>query len=524
MIGSATDKRWSSTFAVPVLTCLLGAWLISPRFEIGGPSLIDDWASMQRAPAAFKAVAQLRYIGGSPPGVDNPARYRPGFTAIWNSLEWHTFGAPTTLTAPNAWNILRLSGFVMALAALAMALSHVAAPRGPPPRSLSLAVLSGMAPALVLATPGIPVDFARFGPQEPLLVAGMAGGALLIALAVARSASGLPARGAAVALPAIAGYALWLLGVYSKEVSVAAVALVPFALMEARRSGREDGLAKSPWRLPQVRLAAALMTLPLVHVAAVSIRIANRGTTAYGTKPASSPQAFWSAFESQWTHMSQALGTPMWNLLAMALPLLVLASWFVRRRFPWLAAGVTAVGFVVLLYQGLSGVDLVSRYYIPALALFAVAAVVLATDLPPFGRWLLAVLAVGYVALNASPARDRVVAWVAGEQADQRLVAAVSPLQPSRCRVYAGPLDLERAVALPVVAGLREPSGPCRLGATTVLVQLSPAHRVQGFPAPGCRAPGWRLVNQGSTFAVFSCRQLTRRVSAQLESSDMRVR
>lgn len=516
-------RRPPVTVVVAALTVLLAVWLVSPRFAISGPSLIDDWASQQRAPAALKALAQLRYVGGSPPEADSGARYRPAFTAIWNSLQWHTFDAPAGMVGPNVWNLVRLAGFVAAVAALALVLGMLAAPIGERRASLPAAILAALAPATVLATPALPVDFARFGPQEPLLVAGMVGGALLIGLAVARSLAGRGARSLEVVLPGVLGYALWLLGVYSKEAAVAAVALAPFAWVALELRWRETQPDAPPlWRHPQPRVAAVLMALPVLHVAAVSIRIAARGSTAYGTQPATSPRGLWAAFKGQWEPMSGVLGSPVWKLLATALPIAVLVTWLARRRFPWLAAGLTTAGFALMLYQGLSGVALVSRYYIPALSLFAVAAVVLVAHAPVLLRWALVAAAVAFVTVNAAPARERVAGWSAAEQTDQRLVAAVRSLRPRRCRVYAGGLDVERATALPVVAVLREPPGPCRTPAV-LLVQAPPARHVQGFPASGCRGAGWRTVRTAPTFGVFSCSRPAEGLRARLEDSGMRL-
>src|SRR5437867_3381728 len=91
---------------------MLAVWIISPRFGIWGPSVVDDWSALDNAPGALHHLLHLAY---DPAKVNDPYRYRPGYTAVWNSLLWHTLGAPKGLTGPNLWNLLKLVLFVGAL-------------------------------------------------------------------------------------------------------------------------------------------------------------------------------------------------------------------------------------------------------------------------------------------------------------------------------------------------------------------------------------------------------------------------
>ena len=251
---------------------LLAVWMISPRFEIDTPSLVDDWSTISESPRRLEALARL----------ENPdeGRFVPSLV-VWNYLQWHTFDAPTGLVGPNAWGILRVLILVGGLCLL----TAVALParRGGWNAALDAALVAIPAFA-VFTVPKFARDVARFGPQEPLLVGGLAlGGALLVLAFRALLVPGpLRASWRVVAL-AVAGSAFWLLGAYHKETSVCAIPLIAGFVLAGRSRLGSWGSLETP-RKVALGVLAAVVALPLLHVAIATARISARGDLIYGAE------------------------------------------------------------------------------------------------------------------------------------------------------------------------------------------------------------------------------------------------
>jgi hypothetical protein len=329
----------------------MGLWLVSPRFDISAPSLIDDWSSIDNAPAALDSLLDLSY---DPAAVHDPNRYRPGFTAAWNSLQWHTLGAPGSLTGPNAWNLLRLALFLGGLSLLTTFCLRVCLAHRPSP--IQLGLWSAAPAVLILATPATGIDFARLGPVEPVLIGSMlCGGALLIlamrSLVARRHQSNKPTVPLGALLAGGVGYALWLLGVYQKEVSVCFLVFLPFLYVVLERRWQEEGVIdRRLYRYRGFQAIGALMVLPLLHMALEIKRLAGHGTTIYGASVPSGlggwPTRLRESAEMQWDHMG-LLGTPLWRVLIVAVPFLLLATALKRREVPWLVIGLVVLAAAV---------------------------------------------------------------------------------------------------------------------------------------------------------------------------------
>ena len=257
--------RYLAVLAAIVVVGAYAIWLISPRFEIDLPSLVDDWASLSRSSDQVAALLRL----------ENPEeqRFVPALF-VWNYLQWHTFDAPAGLVGPNAWGILRTLILVAGLSLL----TAVVLPRRRGGWNAVLDAALVAIPAFAVVTvPKFARDIARFGPQEPLLIGGMALGGALLILAFRRLLSTPAVSRWTTAAVALAGSVFWLLGTYHKETSVAALPLVlGFAL-----AGREQVRAAWP-RLERPRRVAAaalagVVALPLLHVAAATALISARG-------------------------------------------------------------------------------------------------------------------------------------------------------------------------------------------------------------------------------------------------------
>jgi hypothetical protein len=430
--------------------------IVWPRFAIDGPSFIDDWWAISKAPGELRDVAQLL----------NPdaQRFRPGWT-LWEYLQWHTLGAPGHLLGPNLWGIARLLLFTAGLATFTAVLIRR---RDPTCAGFVLGTLVALPPLVVLTTPDVAVGFARFGPQEPLLLGGMALGGSLLYLGLEELLRGRRRRLAAVLL--LLGYALWLLGVYQKETSLCVLVLAPFLLLGARGTWlaalrRADRAARR-----NVLALAVVVMLPLAHVAVEVVRIVHRGDLVYGAKL--KPSGVSEAWHSL-TGMSDVVGSHIgWVLLAAAL--LGLGVSVRRRRPDWLLIGLLLTALVSLAWSAQTG-ERESRYYMPLLALLAVGVSLTLIQVQPLVRWLSLVALVVYAGVSAVDAHHRVDDWAGREQAGASFVGSVADLVATRCPVVQTGLEVERTVALPVLVDLRRRSpGSCD-GRTAYLVAGSGA-------------------------------------------------
>lgn len=496
---------------------LLALLLLAPRFSIPGPSLVDDWNAVEKAARGFDALVRLEYLTGSPVGTDaGPVRYRPSYPAVWNPLQWETFGGERNLTGANVWNGLRLALLVIALSAIPLAARP--ARRAGAPGPLATAALCAAPVAVILTTPAVPVMVARFGPTEPLMVGGLAGGGLLLVLALRNWLQDGRAGWRRVWAPAAGGELVWMLGVYAKEPSVCVLLLLPFLYMELNRRWRERGLIDGPLvRRRPFAVVAALLLAPVLHLAVMVLGIATRGRTTYGQEvPSASEQSVWAdriseAARSQWDSMNQLLGTPLWRALALALPFLLLAGIFARRRILWLPAGLILMGWAVMLFQGLGG-GVASRYFLPVIALFALAAALLLAELPVWFRAVALVVAALFVVANLPKAHDSVSNWAYDEKAGHRAVEAVAALNPERCLVYQSAIDLERRLALPTLARRRAPEDSrCNPRFEAFLVQPVGNESAIGPIGQACAdPPSWQPLPVEAGFVELrGCRRLS---------------
>jgi hypothetical protein len=173
-------------------------------------------------------------------------------------------------------------------------------------------------------------------------------------------------------------------------------------------------------------------------------------------------RAFDSA-ELQWNAMAGIAQTSEWQLLTVAVPLLALAVFIYRREVPWLALGLLAAGWTVLIFQGVVLLP-EPRYLIPGIALFAMAAVLLLAELPPWVRGVAIALVVLLAVVKADDAKTAMDGWAAIQVDDnEKGIQAVADLNPQRCRVYTNFLTYEMGESVPRLVALREPDAdrPC---------------------------------------------------------------
>ena len=506
-LRTALSRAHATTAAAFVAVSGLAMLIVSPRFTIGDLSLVDDWSAYARSPRALGQLVRLSY---DPAAVGDPHRYRPGSVAVWNGLVWHTLGAPGSLVGPNVWNTLRILLYV----GCAMALLLASVPRSVRLRT-RVAFAAGL-PALVLATPAFGQDFARFGPVEPLLVGGMTGGVLLLVLAAERWFAGAPWR--RITPPLAAGYVLWVFGVYQKETSVCFLVAAPFLYLFLDRRWRATGLIRRPLlAYRRFQAVAVAVLLPVVHMATEVGRVAAAGTTAYHQHVPRGAGGIVGRLvlgtATQWAAMTVALGSPLWALLSLVGVVLAVRALRRREALDWLLVGFVLTGWSALAFQALSGAEAVSRYYLPSATLFGAATgLALARSGPRLRRVDLVAVSM-LVLLGGFGSYWNVRAWAANEREGNALVDRVAVLNPQRCPVYMGRLQMEVARATPVLVALEGRSGrQCAAGGDAVLVAgrgpVADSSYMDDRIFSACRRPGWTAIGLTRHYRLLACRRL----------------
>lgn len=486
-----SSPRWP-LLAVVIALSGFAVWIVSPRFAIDGPSLVDDWSAISRSSDQLAALARFEN--------PEPERFRPSWIA-WNYVQWNTFDAPHGLVGPNAWNLVRLLVFVVGMTLLtALVLPRARGVR----ESVIHACLAAVPAFAVLTVPKFARDFAWFGPQEPLFLGGLALGGSLLALTARSLLAEAPVGVLRTAAMGVAGSCFWLLGVYQKEVALCAIPLIAAALYAGRSS-------VSRWRVVSLGRRRALgalglvAALPLVHVAVQVARITLRGDIVYGADvDGGAGIAHGLRVLYDWWH--EAMPQTARNMMLCAVALVVVAA-VVRRKVDLIALGALASGALTIVFAAQSGVA-VSRYYIPIYALLAVAGSLSLARLPEVVQ-AAGVLVVFFAFLPPTETRAEVKSWSSEEQQHSEIVALVADLERSGCTVAAGGLDLETGLALPVLVGLENPGGmrACPDDHAYLVVPHSPAE-----PPPLLRActPGsLEPIALGRLLVVYECRRLS---------------
>jgi hypothetical protein len=477
-----------------VVVCLAAGWLVSPRFSIDTPSVVDDWAAISRSPHQVAELVRLH----------NPEqqRFRPSWI-LWNEVQWHTFDAPSGLIGPNAWNLARMVVLIAGLCL--MTVLAMPAPRTRVEGVLQ-AALAAM-PALLLATvPKFARDLARFGVQEPLYLGGLAFGGSLLVLAI-RAVLAQPFRPAwQPILLGVVGAVFWVVGVYQKEASLSVIPLLAAAAFAGRTrlaAWRHVGRA----RRAALLVIGAVFVLPLVHVAIETVQITRRGDLVYGAQ-VDQGRGIARGLQTlaAWTHEILPLQA---QRVVIAALLLTLFTALARRRIDVLVLGVLAAGALTLVFAAQTNVA-VSRYYLPAYAL-AVAAIVLSlARWPAVAQVAGLLLMLGVVHFWFSASRDEVKVWVDEEDGGAALVHTVAAAQATGCPVAVAALDIETTAALPVLVALeRRPRVPACAGGATFLV-LRPFG--EGLALSRACAPGARRrLLYGELAVVYRCDRLRAR-------------
>jgi hypothetical protein len=486
----AAAVQWTSLLIVVVLLSAIALWVVSPRFELTTPSLVDDWSAISQAPDQVSDIVRL----------DSPEeqRFRPGWV-LWNYVQWHTFDAPRGMVSANVWNAARIVVLVAGLCLLTAL--GLPAPRGPL-EAVVHAGLAGTPALLVISAPRFAVDLARFGPQEPLLVGGMAlGGSLLVLTVRALVRSGHPVRWWVPGL-GVAGAMLWLFGTYQKETSLAVIPLL-CAGVWVGRSRLATSNELSAGRQLGVGALAAVVALPLLHVLVESLRIMSRGDLVYDAEVDSGLGAA-RGFRELYEWADTAL-PPNWRLYAACALFLTAVAMVLRRQVHPLAIASLVSGVLVLGLAGQSGV-VATRYYIPAFALFAVALAWSLSWLPPVVE-LVGLVGILIAFMPPTSARDEVRLWVESERAEAAFVATVGELHAGGCVVAAAGLQVEHAAALPVLMSFERDSEP--VCDSTAVYLVAGYHDARIALVRACASGSLERLRETRTLAsLYRCGQL----------------
>ena len=501
---SRGEARWPLIVVVVALSAF-AVWIVSPRFAIDGPSLVDDWSAISRSSDQVAALARFEN--------PEPERFRPSWIA-WNYVQWHTLDAPHGLVGPNIWNVLRLLVFVFGMTLLTALMLPRA--RG----SKEAVIHAGLAavPAFaVLTVPKFARDFAWFGPQEPLLLGGLALGGSLLALTARSLLSEAPVGVLRTAAIGVAGSFFWLLGVYQKEVALCAIPLIAAALYVGR-SSVSGWRHLSPGRRRALGALGLVAALPLVHVAVQVARITLRGDIVYGAEvDGGAGIARGLRVLYDWAHEAMPQTARDFMLCAVAL---VIVAAIIRRRIDALALGALASGALTIVFAAQSGVA-VSRYYIPIYALFAVAGSLSLARLPELVQ-AAGVLIVFFAFFPVTEPRAEVTRWSDEEQQHSEIVSLVAGLERSGCTVAAAGLDLETGLALPVLVVLERTGGrrACPEGGAYFVLPPYPGENLPLLSA--CAPSSLEPIAVGRLLGVHECKRIRADAAEILAASRFR--
>ena len=103
--------------------------------------------------------------------------------------------------------------------------------------------------------------------------------------------------------------------------------------------------------------------------------------------------------------------------------------------------------------------------------------------------------------------------WAANEREGTALVDRVAVLNPQRCPVYMGRLQMEVARATPVLVALEGRSGrQCAAGGDAVLVAgrgpVADSSYMDDRIFSACRRPGWTAIGLTRHYRLLACRRL----------------
>jgi hypothetical protein len=456
------DRRYAIGIGVAFAAVgAFGIWVLTPRFGIEMPSLIDDWLFATAPPPT--AGDMLGFFFEPTIG-----RFRPTYE-MWQLVQWHAFGAPQDVLVPNLFGVVRVLVFC---ATVVVVPGAVAATSHTRPAPLLLAGLCLSGGLLIFSSPSTDGSFLALGAQEPLLVPTTVSGLALLAWSTGR----LLAKAERTWLTAVgflSGFALWAFGVYHKEASIALLAGAPFLYLHLDRRWREGRLIDGPlWRQRPFQLVAAAILVPVVHLA-VGMTSVRGGVGHYtGEQPSSLGGWLERVADSAgviWD-ISAAAGLSEWRFILPCLLVMAAVVAVHRNRIPWLAIGCLGTGLAALIFQGLL-LEPAPRFLIPGISLFVIAAVLLLAELPSWLGWAAIVAALAMTVTDVGEVRNSAKQYADWQEGEGEALEFVSRLHPETCPGYMKNIGGEIGEAMPRLIGLlRTTPGSCPKGFAGIVV------------------------------------------------------
>jgi hypothetical protein len=470
--------------ALLVAALSVGIWVISPRFSITGPSLIDDWDALVSAPARLHALVHFDY--------QVQTRFYPTWI-LWNWVQWRVPGAPGNLLAPNLLGVARLALLVFGMTAFA----SIIVPRRQHP--LERALICTLPALLVVTVPAFGVDLARFGPQEPALVGGMMLGGSLLYLGGRDLAADPVRRPVRAWLLVVVGSFAWCYGVFTKETSVCVFLALPLAIVLLRGAARRA-------RRRQFEVATglgALALLPALVMLYEVVRIVQRGSLEYGAHIQNGRGSV-SVFAHALRVMPHQLMS-FTGVVVLATVVVALAVGAVSRppRPDWLLLTILVVALAAL-EMSVQTDFYESRYYLPSVALLAVGAARAVGGLPARYMRLLLAGACVLALVSATKAHTQVKRWAKEDQQGDVIVGAVRATTDDGCRLSIAGIDEERSQAIKALVEYGRGHVDCVGAARHVLVGPSATQTPQAACAPsGGRTVGtWPFLGSHEAILV----------------------
>lgn len=460
----------------PLVVLAIAVWVISPRFSITGPSLIDDWDALLSAPAAMHALVHFSY--------EVQDRFFPAWT-LWNWVQWRVPGAPGNMLGPNLLGVARVTLLVAGVTSL----SWILVPRvreHPATHAFLCSV-----PALVVVTvPGFGPDLARFGPNEPALVGGMMlGGALLFW--GGRDLGAEPPHSRLRAWSCIVvGYLAWSYGVLTKETSVCALILLALAIPLGRDVARR--LSRKQIAVGAGLVAAAL--IPVLWMLYEVARIVQHHTLPYGAHVKSGAGAISELVTGLRAMQSELHSVAGLVSLVVVVVAIAVSAW--RRRFDWVQAAILVVALASLAMSVQTGYH-ESRYYIPSIALLAVGTARAIGALPLVYVRALVVAAFVLASVSAISAHSKTRDWAAGDQLGDDLVSVVRADTHRGCRLTISGVDYERTRSIAALVAYPDGHLGCAGVQRSVLLGPTAERTAQEACAPArpTRVGSWNVSN-----------------------------
>lgn len=488
---SARIVYWTAQLLLPATVLGTGILLQAPRFSLTTPSLIDEWFAVAYSGSGLHALVHGHYLAA---GSDFQGRYRPGYTAIWNYAQWHLFGGPSLAMAA-VWGTLRIAAFFLAVCLLASWLAYRNLPFRRP--------LVLLAPMAVVFTPQIAVALTRYGPGEPMMVAGVVIGLTLVGTGARRLLSPETPREKRIVGTAsiVVGYLMYLLGVYSKESAVALLAFVPFAFMWLRPWLRRA----APRTMAYVGVLTLFLVAPLLHLGARLATAVLRQESPWPNAHLTLGQKIFAAAISPFLGVPGVLGTWIWFIACQIAIVGTIVAARRKERDAWLLAGVLLTGFLMSAIPLARG-PMPTWYYIPWIV--AVAAVSFRTVANADRTVMLPVLAL-VVLLVPYGTPAALANWTRTQRSGAEAINLSKSVAAVGCPLYLANFDIEQRVAVPLLFRFGQTSSipRCAPGTRTAYAVSWKNKKLAPYFAVRCRS-GWQRLPATNGIGFYRCASL----------------